>query len=168
MEKSFQPQEIHPGPVAAPAPHAPSPTATAPAAGNICQRCQLPSDETHQVGDGPRLCVTCMRRAEEDAKRAEMAKKQPRVDTEMERLREMRAAEAEQERTRPIRFCDMQEHHDSPYHAGKPAIALVGGRFVCGECCPVELNPSRLAERLGALEAALAQPSAKSRKTGAQ
>ena len=172
MEKSFQPQEIRP--VDAPAPRAPA-VSEAPPAGNICQRCQLPSDETHQVTSadgvvGPRLCTTCVRRSEEDAKRVEAARKQPRVDAELERLREMRAAEAS--RPSDPHFCTHDEtHRDTHYQAGRPAVGLnERGELCCSECLPPELNPAKLAERLALVEQALAAQgqASKSKKAVAQ
>ncbi len=138
---------------------------------NVCDVCRLPSDlifqETDTAGKvGPRRCAGCVRRAQEDGIRAEALRRQPELAAELAKIRERR--ERQDELPVDPQFCT--RHFDSPYRAGKPGIGFNHrGELCCAECLPPELNPAKLAERIAALESALAQQPAKaSKKAGAQ
>ncbi len=138
---------------------------------NTCDRCHLPSDVTHQVTAadgtvGERRCTMCVRRAEEDLRRAESARRRPEIDAELAKIRDRHEREAEL----PIDPMFCVRHPDTVYKAGRPAVGFnARGELCCVECLPAELNPAKLAERVAALEAALAaqQPAKSSRKAGA-
>lgn len=125
----------------------------------ICDKCESDVSQLWAHNGGPALCATCKEVADRQA-RAEANK--PTEGTlafwaeEERRLKEAR--ERESQLPNDPHFCTHNDTHtDTPYRAGRPAVGFnERGELCCQECIPPERNPVKLAERLAALEQAVA------------
>jgi hypothetical protein len=152
-----------PEPCAQPSPESsPPPSSGPPAMSRLelkCANCGTRSARQFYRHAAGTLCLGCY-----DAKTAaEQALANAPTPAQLAHQEAERAKQREfSERIRalpepPTKFCEVLERHHRSV-----AVAVVAGRLACEECCPIELNPAKLAERLAAVEAQLAGQATKS------